>query len=105
SAVSKALHGVTKPISDAAQNLGVVPDGWRIYTVASTMPRFDPATWRLRISGLVDQPHELTYAELLRLPRTEQVADFHCVTGWTVRKVRWAGVRFDDLLAAARLAP
>jgi DMSO/TMAO reductase YedYZ molybdopterin-dependent catalytic subunit len=98
-----ALKGVTKPLSDAAASLGVAPDGWRIYTIASTMPRFDPATWRLRISGLVDQPQEISYAELLQLPRTEDVADFHCVTGWSVPNVRWAGVRFDDLLAAAGL--
>ena len=101
--VWNALKGVTKPITNAAESLGVVPDGWRIYTIAATMPRFDPATWRLRISGLVDHPQEISYAELLKLPRTEHVADFHCVTGWSVPKVHWAGVRFDDLLAAAGL--
>jgi DMSO/TMAO reductase YedYZ molybdopterin-dependent catalytic subunit len=99
--VWNALKGVTKPISDAAQSIGVIPDGWRIYTIASTMPRFDPKTWRLKISGLVDTPLELTYKELLALPRSEQVTDFHCVTGWSVSHVHWAGVRFDDLLAGA----
>jgi DMSO/TMAO reductase YedYZ molybdopterin-dependent catalytic subunit len=103
--VWNALKGITKPISSAAQSIGVVPDGWRIYTIASTMPRFDPRTWRLRISGLVDTPLALTYKELLALPRTETVADFHCVTGWSVSNVHWAGVRFDDLLAAAGLKP
>ena len=34
------------------------------------------------------------------LPRAEQVSDFHCVTGWSVKNVHWAGVRFRDLLAA-----
>src|SRR4051794_17229418 len=77
--VWNALKGVTKPITNAAESLGVVPDGWRIYTIAATMPRFDPATWRLRISGLVDHPQEISYAELLELPRTEHVADFHRV--------------------------
>ncbi len=79
-----------------------VSDGWRIYSVASSMPRFDPATWRLRVDGLVAQPLELSYAELLALPRAHQVTDFHCVTGWSVQNVRWGGVRFHDLLAAAR---
>ena len=69
------------------------------------MPRFDPLTWRLRIDGLVRQPQELRYDELLRLPRAEQTSDFHCVTGWTVNNVRWAGVRFQDLLALARPLP
>jgi hypothetical protein len=29
--------------------------GWRIYTVAATMPRIDPAEYRLRVDGLVQQ--------------------------------------------------
>jgi DMSO/TMAO reductase YedYZ molybdopterin-dependent catalytic subunit len=76
--------------------------GWRIYTIAATMPVFRPKTWRLRIHGLVDNPLELSHSELRALPRAEQVSDFHCVTGWTVRDVRWGGVRFADLLAAAK---
>jgi DMSO/TMAO reductase YedYZ molybdopterin-dependent catalytic subunit len=79
--------------------------GWRIYTVAATMPRFDPTTWRLRIDGLVERPLELSYRDLRGLPRAEQVSDFHCVTGWSVTNVRWAGVRFRDLLATARPLP
>jgi DMSO/TMAO reductase YedYZ molybdopterin-dependent catalytic subunit len=94
-----AVSGVTQPFKDLAP--GLFP-GWRIYTVASTMPRFDPSTWRLRIDGLVDEPLSLTYAQLRALPRVDQVSTFHCVTGWTVSNVRWGGVRFRDLLAAAR---
>ena len=83
---------------------GIVPfgKGWRIYAVNPPHPRFDPATWRLEIDGLVERPQTLTYAQLLALPRAEQVSDFHCVTGWSVDDVRWTGVRFADLLAAAR---
>jgi DMSO/TMAO reductase YedYZ molybdopterin-dependent catalytic subunit len=79
--------------------------GWRIYTVAATMPVFNPATWRLKIDGLVERPLELTYADLRALPRAEQVSDFHCVTGWSVKNVHWGGVRFRDLLAAAKPLP
>ena len=66
------------------------------------MPTFDPGTWRLRIEGLVERPVDLTYEQLLALPRAEQVSDFHCVTGWSVNNVHWAGVRFRDLLAPVR---
>ena len=51
------------------------------------------------------RPVQLTYAQLRALPRAEQVSNFHCVTGWSVPNVRWAGVRFDDLLATRRAAP
>ena len=79
--------------------------GWRIYAVSPPHPTFDPETWRLRIDGLVERPQTLTYAQLLALPRARQTSDFVCVTGWSVDDVGWGGVRFDDLLAAARPLP
>src|SRR5947209_144346 len=79
--------------------------GWRIYSVNPPMPTFDPASWSLRIDGLVERPQTLAYADLLALPRAEQTSDFHCVTGWSVSGVRWAGVRFGYLLARARPLP
>ena len=48
---------------------------------------------------------ELTYQDLLALPKAEQISTFHCVTGWIVNKVHWGGVRFHDLLAAAKPLP
>jgi DMSO/TMAO reductase YedYZ molybdopterin-dependent catalytic subunit len=83
---------------------GLIRNGWRIYTVTS-IPHFDPATWKLRIDGLVEQPMELTYADLKALPKAKQTSDFHCVTGWSVPHVHWAGVRFKDILAAAKPLP
>jgi DMSO/TMAO reductase YedYZ molybdopterin-dependent catalytic subunit len=104
--ISRAISHVTNPVSDATGLTRFVPSsGWRIYTVADSMPTFDPATWRLRVDGLVRRPFELTHAELLRLPKAQQVSTFHCVTGWTVPDVRWGGVRFHHLLARAGLLP
>jgi DMSO/TMAO reductase YedYZ molybdopterin-dependent catalytic subunit len=48
---------------------------------------------------------EISYDELLTLPKAEQVSTFHCVTGWTVSNVHWGGVRFRDLLARAQVLP
>ena len=97
----RLVSGAARPLQDALP-AGIVPSGWRIYTVASSMPRFDPATWRLRVEGEVASPLSLSYDELRRLPRAEQVSTFHCVTGWSVKNVHWAGVRFSDVLAAAQ---
>lgn len=82
----------------------LIRSGWRIYSVTS-IPHFDASTWRLRIDGLVERTVELSYADLRSLPRAQQVSDFHCVTGWSVSRVRWGGVRFRDLLAVARPLP
>ncbi|MEA2219384.1 MAG: hypothetical protein QOJ35_2010 [Solirubrobacteraceae bacterium] len=99
----------------AAQSTRLLPEtlraaipfgkGWRIYAVNPPYPPFDPATWRLEIGGLVEHPQSLTHAQLLALPRVQQTSDFVCVTGWSVDDVRWTGVRFADLLAAARPLP
>jgi DMSO/TMAO reductase YedYZ molybdopterin-dependent catalytic subunit len=83
---------------------GVLPQptrGWRIYTVAASMPELDPARYRLTVEGQVGRPVSLTLPELEALPTAEQVSDFHCVTGWSVEDVRWKGVRLQDVLAAA----
>lgn len=80
----------------------IVPtSGWRIYTVGSSMPTFDPATYRLDVTGLVGSPTNYTLADLKAMPRADQISDFHCVTGWSVSNVRWGGVRIADLLEAA----
>ena len=96
-----SVSGVVSPVAGAIAPI-LPTGGWRIYTVSGSMPVFDPATWRLSIGGLVEQPTELTYAQLRGLPRAEQVSTFHCVTGWTVMNVHWGGVRIKDVLAAAR---
>ena len=95
------VTGVVSPVASAIAPI-LPTGGWRIYTISGSMPVFDPATWRLKIGGLVEQPVSLTYDELRALPRVDQVSNFHCVTGWTVNNVRWGGVRLDDVLAAAR---
>jgi DMSO/TMAO reductase YedYZ molybdopterin-dependent catalytic subunit len=93
--------GIFSPLTSAVSQLvgNLIPvGGWRIYTISGSMPIFDRRDYRLEIGGLVQTPRSFTYDELLELPRAEQTSDFHCVTGWTVRGVRWAGVRFDHLL-------
>src|SRR5438132_1198071 len=105
-AISRVTSRVTNPISDATGLTRLIPSsGWRIYTVADSMPSFDRATWRLRVDGLVRRPLELSYDDLLALPKAEQVSTFHCVTGWVVDNVHWGGVRFHELLARAGLLP
>jgi DMSO/TMAO reductase YedYZ molybdopterin-dependent catalytic subunit len=80
----------------------IVPaSGWRIYTIGSSMPNIAPAAYRLRVDGLVAAPKTFTLADLKAMPRAEQVSDFHCVTGWVVKNVRWAGVRIADVLEQA----
>ena len=59
------------------------------------------AAYRLKISGLVDRPTTLRYAQLVELPATSLNVDFQCVTGWRVKDVPWSGVLLRDVLAEA----
>jgi DMSO/TMAO reductase YedYZ molybdopterin-dependent catalytic subunit len=97
---------VSKAIAPAEALVPLVPNGgWRIYTVSGSMPTFDRATWRLEVGGLVEKRLSLRYDELLGLPRAEQVSTFHCVTGWTVKDVHWAGVRLADVFDSVKPTP
>ncbi len=62
-------------------------------------------SWRLRLTGLVDRPIDLTFAELLAMPQQEFVVDVHCVTGWSRPGTRFTGVRLRDVLERARVKP
>ena len=102
--VSRLLSPLTSDASQLVGNLLPV-DGWRIYTISGTMPLFDPSTWRLEIGGLVKHPRSLNHDQLKALPKAEQVSTFHCVTGWTVNNVHWAGVRFQHLFDLVQPLP
>ena len=98
---AKDFTGVLDRAVPRAVSSIVPTSGWRIYTVAGSMPKIDPASYRLRVDGLVEAPKSFSLADLKAMPRAEQISDFHCVTGWSVANVQWAGVRIADLLEHA----
>lgn len=70
-----------------------------------TVPTFDPVSWRFRITGEVERPLELTWAELQELPRQETLCDIHCVTRWSRYDNLFAGVSVRSLLERAGVRP
>ncbi len=62
-----------------------------------SIPKFDPENWDFVVEGLVENPVRLTYEELMKLPKTVSVSDFHCVTGWSRLDNRWEGVTFKTI--------
>jgi DMSO/TMAO reductase YedYZ molybdopterin-dependent catalytic subunit len=59
----------------------------------------------LFVGGLVDKKIELTYQELMKLPQVAQISDFHCVEGWSVKDIKWGGIRFEEIVKIAKPAP
>ncbi|MBK8253928.1 MAG: molybdopterin-dependent oxidoreductase [Polyangiaceae bacterium] len=69
------------------------------------VPRVDTRSWTLTVDGLVQAPRTFSFEEFCALPQTEDVSDFHCVTGWSRMDNRWKGVRFVDLANLMNVAP
>jgi DMSO/TMAO reductase YedYZ molybdopterin-dependent catalytic subunit len=63
-----------------------------------TVPKFDPQEWKLTIDGEVVKPQVLEWNDVLSLPKVAQVADFHCVEGWSVLNNKWEGVAFKTIV-------
>lgn len=83
-------------------------DFYRIDT-ALQIPGIDPENWRLRITGLVENEIELSYAQLLKLPLEESTTTLTCVSnevgGDLIGNATWLGYPIRHLLARAKPKP
>jgi DMSO/TMAO reductase YedYZ molybdopterin-dependent catalytic subunit len=85
----------------------ITPDGsfYRVDT-ALLIPEVDPATWQLRIHGMVQRELTLTFDELLRRPLIEDYVTLTCVSnpvgGPYVGNALWLGASLSDLIRQAR---
>ena len=73
-------------------------------------PEIDPATFRLRISGLVERPMSFSIDELRRMAGTQLVAGFECSgNGRPLQGLagngRWTGLPLRAVLDQARVQP
>jgi hypothetical protein len=70
-----------------------------------TVPKVDLATWRFRVWGAVEQPFEITWDELMALPRQETVCDIHCVTRWSRYDNVFGGIPVQSIVQRAKVKP
>src|SRR3954471_15829469 len=84
-------------------------DSFYVTDVAARPPRVDPDTWRLRVTGMVERPLELTLDDIASLGRTELDATLVCVHnpvgGNRIGSARWVGVPLARLLEEAGVHP
>ncbi len=64
-------------------------------------PAVRPEMWRLDVTGLVEHPLSLSWADFTALPQTDLRSDIHCVTTWSRYDNDWSGVLVRDLLDRA----
>jgi DMSO/TMAO reductase YedYZ molybdopterin-dependent catalytic subunit len=67
----------------------------------NSVPKIDPATFKLVIDGAVNQPMRLSLSDLQKMPLQSMVIRHICVEGWAAI-VQWGGVRLRDLIALAQ---
>jgi DMSO/TMAO reductase YedYZ molybdopterin-dependent catalytic subunit len=61
-------------------------------------------TYHLKITGLVNNPLEMTYDEVLNHEHFKKTVTLECVEGWRV-KILWEGVLVTDLIKNAGIQP
>ncbi len=69
------------------------------------VPRFNPATWDLRVWGEVEEDVRWTWDEFMQLPRRKVTMDIHCVTRWSKFDTVWEGVSLRDLIDQKLIKP
>ena len=65
--------------------------------IISVNPRLKLETYKLTVDGEVENPITLNWEELMKLPKTVSVSDFHCVEGWSVLDCKWEGVHMREI--------
>ncbi len=102
--MSRPFGSVTQswdPTSQLTEN-DISPHFWP----NGTMPRseaFDVLAmdnfvdYRLRVTGLVEEPREFSYAELKAMPKQEQITTHFCIQGWS-GVAKWGGVPMRQIL-------
>ena len=84
----------------------ITPNGtfYRVDT-AIVLPEVAPASWQLRIHGMVSREINLTFDELIRRPLTEDYITLTCVSnpvaGPYIGNARWLGASLASLLRTA----
>ncbi|TDO38725.1 molybdopterin-dependent oxidoreductase [Paractinoplanes brasiliensis] len=112
--VLPAARQTAPPLPAGVQVPGVTPyvspnrDFYRIDT-ALIPPRVDPATWELRIHGMVRNPFTITWEQLLQRPMIERYVTLACVSnevgGDLIGNALWLGAPIRELLEEAGPLP
>ncbi|GAA2572997.1 sulfite oxidase [Winogradskya consettensis] len=121
-AVTEARKSVVLPKSSAA--VPTVPAGAQVagatpyvssnesfYRIDTSLypPQVDPATWQLRIHGMVRNPITITWEQLLQRQMVERYVTLACVSnevgGDLIGNALWLGTALKDLLDEADPLP
>ncbi|MFC7399747.1 sulfite oxidase-like oxidoreductase [Chelatococcus sp. GCM10030263] len=95
----KFLTGrVTRPESERLPPGQHLVKDWPVLDLG-IQPTVARETWRLDVTGAIDNPVSWDWKAFMDQPQTREVTDIHCVTTWSRYDNGWEGVLTRDLLA------
>jgi len=115
--VAQLLKGYQPKVTPPIPNYGTIQpvqflspeitpnDQYYIVSKNFTDPTVTTNEWSLKVTGLVENPYTLSYAELLALPMQQQYESMECISntvgGSYMSNALWQGVRLDTFLQKA----
>ncbi|QDU81432.1 TMAO/DMSO reductase [Polystyrenella longa] len=72
---------------------------------AGVIPVIEPESWSLEVTGLVEHPFQLNWAQFKEMSRVRVFSDFHCVTRWSRLGNVWEGVSTAEIAQRAGIRP
>ncbi len=104
------LASAASPTAAAPLRFGGPTPNEKFYlTSYGGSPLIVPASWRLKIKGLVENPLELSYGEIRRLPQFKQTLTLECISnppdGTAIGNADWVGTKLKPILDRARVRP
>ena len=94
--VESLLLNSQKPVPEFPAS-AIEPEALLINTFDFT-PQLDPLKFRLTVDGEVNNPLQLSMADIQKMPLTSMIIRHVCVEGWAAI-VQWNGVRLRDLVS------
>jgi DMSO/TMAO reductase YedYZ molybdopterin-dependent catalytic subunit len=107
-AVPGAIRSVFGAVSPPVKFGGATPNADFYITSYSSTPAIDAASWKLEIKGLVENPVELSYEDIKRLPRINEWLTLECISnppdGTAISNAEWVGTKLKPILDRASVS-
>jgi len=91
-------------VGDTRNGPMVTPNDQFFTLSISAPPQIDINSWRLEVSGLVDHPMNLSYAEMVSLTNLTELASLRCVDGPS-GTAYWTGVPLPEFMRLVGVRP
>jgi DMSO/TMAO reductase YedYZ molybdopterin-dependent catalytic subunit len=112
SGAALALAGiprVARATALASKFGGPTPNADFYITSYASTPPVDVNSWRFKITGLVENPRQFSYADIRGLPKIDEMLTLECISnppdGTAISNANWTGVRLRPLLEQAGVKP